>query len=171
MRPRRLSLCLACAAMLVACTPAASPSRRTTPPRPGALSERQATAPVDRETPPAAPDSGAPGEGEALPMEVDLGNGMRLVPRAQRLNRPDCQIGLVWPELTGQSEAGFFQDTGDLASSGYQLCLAEDGVEIVFPLYELAPYVMGEPTAYLTCAQIAPLLIADQTKKTLFGSP
>ena len=279
-------LSLACTAMLVACTPAPSPdSYRTSHPAPSGADPGGTTAPPSgQEMTPTTPGSEGPGEGKALPLEMDLGKGMRLVPRVQRLNRPGCRIELVWPELTGHparavqerlnahwsrsgqlprpedpcgdgsgqeyeeewtymagphhaghlglasfhfvyeggahgnystfcavfdlrtgqksdlrtsvdpaqraalaalierdlardshvttlSEAGYFQDTIDLTDSGYQLCLTEDGVEVVFPLYEIAPYAMGEPKAYLTSAQIAPLLIENPTTKALFGGP
>jgi hypothetical protein len=294
MRPRHAGPgpFLACAAMLVACTPAPSPdSHRTSQPaRPGAAAGRPPASPAGPGNGASQPESGGepaaePGS-DALrpPLAVDLGNGMRLVPRTQRLIRPDCRIELAWPELAGHpsravqeqlnahwsrrgqlprdedpcgesedqqyeeswtyavgahraghlglasfhfvydggahghymtlcavydlrsgqkkdlrtlvdpsrrtalaalikrelardnnvtrlSEAGFFQDTIDLTDSGYQLCLNEDGVEVVFPLYEIAPYGMGEPKAYLTSAQIAPLLIANPTTKALFGGP
>lgn len=63
-------------------------------------------------------------------------------------------------KVTDLTEVGFFDSAVKLGEQP-DLCLHDDGAELVFSVYEVAPYVMGTPTVSLSFAELKPLMKKD----------
>lgn len=95
----------------------------------------------------------------------ELGAGLGEVERAklEALVNEKLQKEHGVADLT---EAGFFEPKVKVAASP-DLCLADDGVELRFSTYEVAPYAMGMPSVKLTLAEARPLLTGELARAAL----
>jgi hypothetical protein len=97
---------------------------------------------------------------------IDLKRGKRL--RLSELLAPNVRAklsALATAKLRAANgddltEAGFFKPDVEV-SEAPNLCLLDGAVELRFGVYEVGPYVMGEPAAELTFEELKPLMVGD----------